>query len=247
MGLPPDRVYPPALFLLLTGPSPPAYTLFKMPLKQPADNQAIASRFGTEAVWLTDFITPQNPDVRLLHEQLTDHLDSLDARLFSLWKHVADIPYSATVKTTLTVGGRRFSQNDTWLLPAETIRLSPIANCANKSFLLASLVRNELPPGIVSCVMGNLALNHVGAHAWVQVNLNGRDYIMETTQPSLDRALLDACNLGAYEPVLYFNDEEVYSEVTEPSALEILNKPFGFCAIPFLEQYLCQRCLELEG
>ena len=207
------------------------------------DNQAIDSRFG-EAVWITDFITPNNPDVRLLHQRLTYGLDTVEARVAALWRYTANIPYRHSVSSKLIIGGKSFSQKDTWLFPAETI-ISPVANCANKSFLLTSLVRNELGPEDVRCALGHVRIDGIGAHAWVEADM-GQKYILETTQPDIREALIPAGRAEAYEKELEFSDRGVYA-VSERPAAKILNEQFGFCAIPFLRDYICVHCQGLEG
>lgn len=216
-----------------------------MPSLIKADQQAITSRFG-EAVWLSDFITPQNPDVQLLHQSLTQGLSSIDDRIIALWNHVANIPYRQTVSARLSISGRGFYQKDTWLYPAETIELSPVANCANKAFLLTSLIRNDLPFGSARCVLGHLKIDGVGAHAWVEVNVFGEPYVLETTLPNLERALIPKRVADAYEPAVYFDEKEVYAIYGDAELKQVLNERFGFCAIPFLERYLCERCQGLE-
>jgi len=206
-----------------------------------ADNQAVASRFS-EAVWITDYITPDNPDVIMLYQRLTGDITSLEERVVALWRYVANIPYRGVVGAKLIVGGKSYVQHDMWLYPAETICLSPVANCANKSFLLASLLRNELPAQDVHCIMGHVTVDGIEAHAWVSAKIYGNKYLLETTQPSLPNPLLPIEQVEAYEPSLRFNDHGVES-IEEMS----LDEHFGFCAIPFLRHYICSRCSGIEG
>lgn len=210
-----------------------------------ADDQAIDSRFG-EAVWLTDFVTPDNPDVRLLFDRLTEGLNSQREKIIACWRYVANIPYRQSIKARITVNGKSQGHSDVWLYPAEVISLAPFANCANKSFLLASLLRNELPESQVSCVFGHIDTNGIGAHAWVNANFNGGNYFLETTIPDVEKAMVLAESVEVYEPVIYFNDGGVYTVSKEVSVAQIVNEKFGFCAIPWLKDYVCERCLELE-
>ena len=207
------------------------------------DDQAIDSRFG-ESVWLTSFITPQNPDIMLKYQALTEGLLSQRDRIVSLWEYVANIPYREIIRSKLVVNGRVISQKDTWFYPAETMKTG-VANCANKSFLLASLLLNELPESKVSCVMGRVTIDGIGAHAWVEVECSGKDYLLETTLPQLEEALIPTSLATAYEPVLCFSDKRVYGMLVGETVESIINARFGFCPIPFLQQYLCERCLEL--
>ena len=211
------------------------------------DNQAVSSRFGQSAMWLTDFVTPDNPDVQLLHQELTEGVESKEDRIIALWEHVARIPYREIVGAALIIQGKTYRRADTWLLPSEVAQLAPVANCANKSFLLTSLVRNELPVSQVKCVMGNLHLEKVGAHAWVEADIFGETYILEGTQPDIDKALVPALRADAYEGRVYFDDFEVYTVPGEVDVEAALNERYGFCAASFLKEYLCERCRGLGG
>lgn len=210
-----------------------------------ADNQAITARFS-EAVWITDFITPSNPEVVMLYDKLTHGVNSTHDRILALWQYVANIPYREFVGARISINGRSSYQKDTWLYPAEVIRLAPIANCANKSFLLTSLILNELPEQQVKCVLGHLRLDGIGAHAWVEIELDGSDYILEGTQPSIQKAIIPLSVASAYEPVIYFSNEGVYTLGNGDDIGKIIEERFGFCAIPFLREYLCDRCRDLE-
>lgn len=207
-----------------------------------ADNQAVECRPGGEAVWLTSFITPSNPDVMLLYQQLTNGLVSREDRILACWRHVAAIRYRETVGARLTIGGRSHIEPDAWLYPGEIIKLAPWANCANKSFLLTSLLRNELPASDVQCALGHITLDGIGAHAWVTVSLP-EPYLLETTLKDIQRAFIPLERADAYEPVIYFNDEGV--QVLGDG--DVLNEHFGYCPVPWLKSYLCERCLNLEA
>ena len=210
----------------------------------PADNQPIDSRFG-DNIWVTDLITPENPDVMLRYLELTENLHTPEDKITALWRYVANLPYNETIRSKLIVNGYSFSQSDTWFYPAETMRIKK-SNCANRSFLLASLLKNGLPaPGQVYCVAGNLAIDSIGAHAWVELNLHGRDFILETTQPNLGNPLLPVGALANYEAVVAFDENAVYTVYEGANVRNIINAHFGVCAIPFLEDYICEKCLRL--
>ncbi len=207
------------------------------------DDQAVLSRPGGNAEWLSSFVTPDNPDVRLLYDKLTAGAGSRDDAIVRCWQHVANIPYVENVRSRLTVEGRSYEQTDTWLYPSEIIRLAPKANCANKSFLLTSLLRNLLPASQVHCVLGHIALDGIGAHAWVQISDGGEPYILEATTPKLEKALVPARLADAYDVIMRFNDAAV--EAVTPQGPNVLAERFGFCAQPFLSEYLCRRCQEI--
>lgn len=216
-----------------------------MPNLVTADNQPISSRFG-EAIWLTDLITPTNPDIMLKYQELTKGLESAEDRIIALWRYVANLPYRATVKSRLTVNGRSIGQSDTWFYPAETIQVR-FSNCANRSFLLTSLVKNELlSPGDVHCVLGYINLDNIGAHGWVELNLSGSSYILETTQPNLERVFIPVSLVTVYDPVIYFDENRVYTLGNGVDIAKVINARFGLCAIHYLRDYLCERCLPLE-
>jgi hypothetical protein len=209
-----------------------------MSYPRPADNQAVSARFGGEAIWLTDLITPDNPEVMLLFKKLTEGLNTTEDKVIACWRYVAAIPYRETIRARLTVQGKSYCESDTWLYPGEMIRLSPVGNCSNKSFLLTSLLRNELPESSVRCALGHISLDGIGAHAWVTLMLSGQDYILESTVSQMEKALLPLERADAYSPVILFNDQGVYV-VSEG---DILNEHFGFCAIEWLHEYVCGRC-----
>ena len=211
-----------------------------------ADNQPVDTRFG-DAIWITDFITPNNPDVILKYRELTKGLYDPDDIAIALWNYVANLPYVPSVSARLIAGGKQFKQHDTWFFPAEAMLVEK-SNCANRSFILASLLKNYLTtPGEVYCVVGNLSLDGIGAHAWVQVNRGSRSYIMETTLPNLHFALIPTHLADAYMPKVYFDEKSVYTVDNTVSVAKVLESCFGLCAIDFLESYLCKKCLELEG
>ncbi len=211
-----------------------------------ADNQPIQARPGSDAVWLTDFITPNNPSVRLKHDEITAGITSLEDRIIAQWQYVAKLPYREIIGSSLRAGGKSFSQPDTWFFPSEVISMKIPANCANRAFLLASLLKNDLPsPGQVYCVFGQLSLDGIGNHAWVETQLNGRQHIIETTVSDLDKAIFPTSNLDIYGAKVYFDEDRVYV-VDGADAAETINARFGVCAVPFLKEYLCEKCLELE-
>ena len=119
-------------------------------------------------------------------------------------------------------------------------------NCANRSFLLASLLKNELPVlGQVYCVMGNLSNNSAGSHAWVQAQIDGKLYILEATITDKARAIIPVACLDIYRGEVYFDEDTVYTN-DGVDAASIINSRFELKDIPFLESYLCEKCLTLE-
>jgi len=196
------------------------------------DNQPISATFFDEGKWLTDFITPDALEVQKLHDVLTRNAKDLESRITALWYWVASqVKYKQFIKGRIWIDGKSSVQDDLWNSPSITARVG-VGNCANKSFLLASLLRNELEPDDVHCVLGNLHNGKPGGHAWVQITLNGRDFIMESTQPDISPLVL-ATVADRYEAVHFFNDQSVY-------AIEgrTLMEPFTACFSTWLKDYL---------
>ncbi len=107
-----------------------------------------------------------------------------------------------------------------------------VHNCANKAFLMTSLLRQELSSNQVHCVLGNLYNGKAGGHAWVQVTLNGEDFIIETTRPDV-KSLVPVSNTDRYEAVHLFNDESAYA-IEGRTVME----PMTACFSTWLSDYL---------
>ena len=120
-------------------------------------------------------------------------------------------------------------------------------NCANRAFLLTSLAKNELPySGQVYCVMGVINSDGGGDHAWVEAQLDGRIHILEATITDKFRAIIPVSCLDIYESKVYFDEDRVYT-VGDIDVAGVINKRFELRDIPFLANYLCGKCLALEG
>lgn len=173
------------------------------------DNQPISSTFFGEGKWLTEFITPDNGDVQRLCKQLFADDDSKENKARSCWQWVShNVRYVPFVKATLSVEGKSFHQNDFWSAPSLTIH-TKVGNCANKAFLLASLLRNFTGKDEVKCVLGNLCQRgKCGGHAWCEIQGVDGSYIMESTREDIP-PFIPAEGISIYEPVIYFNDKEV--------------------------------------
>jgi len=174
------------------------------------DNQPIATTFFGEGRFLTSFITPDALEVRELHNKLIENMSSRDDRILACWEWVAnEVRYTPFVKGKLWINGHYSTQDDLWNEPSVTIRVK-VGNCANKAFLLTSLLRNELSADEVYCVLGNLYQPKEGGHAWVEVKLSGQSYIMETTRADI-KPFIPVGLTDIYEAVIYFNDKTVYA------------------------------------
>jgi len=196
----------------------------------PIDDQPIngATLLGEDR-WLSEWITPDNLEIQLEYERLTQKLTEPKDRVLACFNRVLSIPYTEAVKAKVNIDGRTFVQKDVWLDPAQALKARKL-NCANRSFLLASLLRQEFPPDKVWVVLGNLRLDGLGGHAWV-VFRGDRDYILETTSP---RIRVPITNSDVHEEVIFFNDQEVRA-IPHRSVEE----PFSKCwCHPLLEDYL---------
>ena len=198
----------------------------------PIDDQPISATHFGEGKWLTEFITPNNMEVMTLYESLTKGLATLDQKIAACQKWVSEeVRYVEFVRSELKIEGKTSVNTDTWLSPS-IIKNIKVGNCANKSFLLASLLRNAMSAEDVHCVLGNLHNGAVGGHAWVEVVVNEEVYVSETTMPGLHPMI--PLNIATrYEPVHYFNDIEAY-------AIEgrTIMEPFSSYDSTWLKDYL---------
>lgn len=196
------------------------------------DDQPISATFFGEGRWLTDFITPDTLEIEKLYKDITKGISNRVDRLVALRDWVAnEVRYVPFVKGKLWIEGKSSVQSDLWNSPAVTA-LVKVGNCANMSFLLTSLVRNELPPQEISCVLGNLHNGKPGGHAWVQCQLNSTTFIMEPTRAD-SPALVKALVADRYEAVHLFNDQEV-----ETIEGRTVMTPFARCYSEWLTDYL---------
>lgn len=197
----------------------------------PIDNQPIDATFFGEARWLTDFITPDSLEVQTLYHHLTDGIPDTIGKITALWQWVASqVRYVKFVRGKIWINGKSAVQRDLWTLPETTIR-TRVANCAVKSILLTSLIRNELPASQVYCALGNLYNGKPGGHAWVNLKLDD-DYIVESTMPTAP-AMVSSHLAIRYDPVHFFNDEQVLA--IEGKTQQV---PFTECYSTWLSDYL---------
>lgn len=203
-----------------------------MPEPIAIDDQPISATFFGEGRWLSSFVTPNALEVQALHRELTQDIDELEDRIVACWHWVANrVKYTKFVRGKIWVNGHSSVQTDYWQTPSQLIR-TQIGNCANKAFLVGALLRNDLPADRVHVVLGNLYNGKPGGHAWVQANLGGIDYIIESTRPDA-RPLVPAINADRYEAVHLFNDQEIYT-IEGKTVME----PFTACFSTWLTDYL---------
>lgn len=194
------------------------------------DDQPIAAGFFDTGMWMQDFITPDSIDVQALYESVTEGLYSEEEKILALQEWVANsIQYKPTVKGKLIIDGHSSVQTDLWNLPSITANVR-VGNCANKAFLLTSLLRNFMSPDQVKCILGNLYNGHTGGHAWVQLNIGGEELIVEPTMAS-PPVLVDIAD--RYEAVHLFNDQQSYV-IEGRTVIE----PYTACYSTWLVDYL---------
>ena len=195
------------------------------------EDQPISATFFDEGKWLTSFITPNDPDIQVLWSKLTANIAGAEAQVISAWDWVAkQIRYVPYVKASINIEGKRASSDDFWQSPSMCSKTG-VGNCANKAFLLTSLLRNVFAESSVHCVLGNLHNGHVQGHAWVEVIIDGIPYIVESTRD--DVPLIDARKATRYEAVHYMNDKEV---LAIPG--KTVMTPFSACYSSWLKDYL---------
>jgi transglutaminase-like putative cysteine protease len=195
------------------------------------DDQPIGAGFFGEGQWLTDYITPEALDVRVLFEEISEQNEGIGNVVEACRRWVAEqVKYVQFVKGKIFINGKVSIQNDLWNMPSLTAKVK-VGNCANKSFLLTSLLRNAMGPDEVYCVLGNLYNGKAGGHAWVEVKINGQYYILESTQPRAP--IVPASNLDRYEEVHYFNDQNIFA-IPGKTVLQ----PFTACFSTWLKDYL---------
>ncbi len=196
------------------------------------DDQPIDATFFGEVRRLTDFITPEALEVQELFQHLTKDITNTRDRLTACWGWVtSQIRYVQSVRGKLCIDDKCFAQHDLWQNPSITLH-TKVGNCANSAMLLASLVRNELPPQQAYCVLGNLHSQQPGGHAWVKISLDGDDFIMEATTSKVPPLVPEGA-ADRYEPVHYFNDKEVLAVVGKTQMV-----PYAVAYSNWLSDYL---------
>lgn len=196
------------------------------------DDQPIDASFFREGKWLSDFVTPDALEVQSLYAEITHGLHDQISKIEAChWWVASQVKYKQNVSGKLTIGGHTSYQNDLWMSPS-LVKIVKIGNCANKAFLMASLLRNEFAAEDVHVVLGNLYNGKPGGHAWTQVRVEGIEYISETTRADVPPMIL-AVVAERYEEVHLFNDVDSYA-IEGKTALE----PFSACYSTWLRDYL---------
>jgi len=200
------------------------------------DDQPIQASMMGDTGLLTSWVDPDSIDVQNKYDQLTSTIYAIEDKVLACLSYVSDFPYIRFVPSNTIVAGRRFVQKDTWLKPAQVMR-SPKLNCANRAFLLASLLRQELPDDQVWVVFGNINEPGQDGHAWVYLDWD-TEYVLEATNPSVRDKYVPLRFTEVYEDVVYFNDKEVKSVTSRA-----IREPFSGCwnCIPWLGNYVSKE------
>jgi hypothetical protein len=196
------------------------------------DNQPIEANFFQEGQWLTEFVQPGNLEVINLYKGITSDRMTPEQIVAACRDWVASqVRYVRFVRGKMWIEGNISEQEDLWSPPGITIRVK-VGNCANKSFVICSLLRNIFSEDEVYVVLGNLNSATPGGHAWVEVLINGNNYIVEGTQIAVPP--LVSCSIAnRYESVHYFNDKQLR---TVPGKTVMV--PFADAYSPWLKDYL---------
>ena len=188
--------------------------------------------------YLTSWIDPGSLEIQERYKELTKNISGQNDRIIAIWQYVKNIPYTQFVSAKVNIGGRVFSQHDSWLDAGQTLQAGKL-NCMNKSILLISLLRQELSADTAFICLNNVKTNGIGGHAVGYLRL-GNDYILETTNPGIKSPFLRAEDADIYEAVIFVNDKSI-SYIPGVS----LKEPLGFCCISWLENYINEKlCTE---
>jgi hypothetical protein len=191
-----------------------------------------------ESKYLTSWVTPDSLEIQAKYSEITHGLTALKDKIYACWDYVNGIPYTQFINAHLSVDGKSYVRRDVWLEPGQTVH-APALNCANRAFLLSSLLRQELRPQEIYICFGNLNFDHQDGHAWVYAILD-REYIMETTSPTIRTPFIEATEAEIYESVIFFNDQEVRYI---PNAG--LREPLSYCyCVKWLEEYVDNRACD---
>lgn len=178
-------------------------------------------RFAGELHNVRDFITPRATEVIFLFNQLK--CPNPKDTLINCWQWIEDNVSYPTDRLGRMVDRQEFisfgtlyyvNSTDFWFLPCEVIARARLArkygrkalgDCEDISLTLTSLMRNQLSPQDVYCVMGDYFNSQAAGHAWVKCRLNGAWHIIDPTTP-----VGKPIDMDRYDEYILFNDIEVH-------------------------------------
>ncbi len=196
-----------------------------------ADDQPInAPTLMGESRFLTSWVDPSNLEIQETYKQLTEGIIDQRERIIAVWEFVKDIPYTPYISALIKLDGQTFAQKDVWLSAGQTLQVNKL-NCMNKSLLLVSLLRQELPAESVYICLNNVQVDSIDGHAVGYLRLDD-DYILETTNPDIRSPFMRARDADIYEAAMFVNDKTTFY-IPGVSLMQ----PFGFCCVRWLSDY----------
>lgn len=189
------------------------------------DMLIVNKRFAGEQHDIRDFVTPNQIEILGLYEHLKED-DPYDT-VINCWKYLNKYvqypanPLGQTVdKQRLSTFGGAFiydQPNDYWQFPYETTaRVRDAAkrgkkafgDCADVTFVLASVLRNQLGPNEIHACIGTYILKGKPCgHAWVKLRIDLNIYYIDATH-DFGKPL----NFELYDEYVLFNDIELNVE-----------------------------------
>ena len=196
------------------------------------DRLIVCKRFAGEEHDIQDFVTPNQVEVLSLFEYLKQENPYETAAL--CWQYLNQYvsypanPLGQTVdkQRLITFGGAFVydQPDDYWQFPYETIARvrwasksgkMTMGDCADVTFAMVSVLRNQLGPNEVFACIGTHPINgEPQGHAWVVFRYELEIYYADPTH-EFGKPL----DLGLYVPYVYFNDIELQIEKVEITKL----------------------------
>jgi len=186
------------------------------------DMLIVNKRFAGEQHDIRDFVTPNQVEIL----GLFDHLKQEDPRetATDCWRYLNKYvqypanPLGQTIdKQRLITFGGAFTYDqphDYWQFPYETTArvrdaakkgLKTLGDCADVTFVLASVLRNQLGPNEVFACIGKYKLNGKPCgHAWVKFKYDLNVYYLDATH-DFGKPL----DFSLYEEYVLFNDTDL--------------------------------------
>ncbi len=183
------------------------------------DRLIVCKRFAGEQHDIRDFVTPDQVEIRGLYEHLRQ--DNPYDTVIMCWRYLNQyveyptnpLGQSVDKQRLTTFGGAHVYEQppDYWQFPYETTArvrdaakkgIKTHGDCADVSFVLASVLRNELGPNEVHACIGTYILNgRPCGHAWVKLRIDMNFYYADATH-DFGKPL----NFDLYEEYVLFND-----------------------------------------
>jgi hypothetical protein len=125
----------------------------------------------------SDFFQPAK--VASLAEELYPEGISEDEFILAAWQWVGSQIVYEPIGSDIDFDGQIVKCLYCWTVEQTLQR--KLGNCVCKSAGLASLLLNYIAPERIHMVIGGFSMDGVGGHAWLTVERNGADYILEAT------------------------------------------------------------------